>query len=337
MVELLASSRWWPPEANPLTESVAPTSKAQAGISALNTLLAEVPHARVWMAPYFTYPEPGLLESTARSGVYATFLAVPPSGQLTMNYGASKLTPADTVFSLVSAQGLGAEWRLAQSLDYNRFALDLGAVTDREAATALCRATLHCRISGDAYALFVIPKSGHDASQVGRLPAMVDRLNGLQRRSPLLPYQSAGPSWGPLVFNPFQWRAIGFRSAPVDSTGRRLQLQTQPGQYWQIYRYGLDRYPNRLRAFLDLHGEDVQLVLPQQFSTVEVCIGLNEQRCRPVRLDASRQRIAIGSLLQAGKLNCIFWRSSQASSQDSPQLLLELRLPPAAQRLLVTR
>jgi len=124
LVELLFSSRWWPPRANPLTEprnqhraiDPSPEQTNAADPPSLKTLLAASPRTPVWFAPYGTYPEPGMLESVARRGVYDTFLALPASGPVVINYGAPKLTPADTLFSLASAQGLGAEWNLARYL-----------------------------------------------------------------------------------------------------------------------------------------------------------------------------------------------------------------------------
>lgn len=343
LVELLFSSRWWPPGANPLANPRSNGSTSPSSAPQLNALLGAGPAARVWMAPYFTYPEPGLLESTARRGVYDTFLVVPRSGSLAMNYGAAKLTPADTLFSLAAGQGLAAEWNLAAHLGYNRFALDLGAVTQPEVAAALCQTTPQCRLSHDGYALWVIPSAKTGQSQsVAQSRSLAQRLQRLQRREPLLPYRSAGPSWGPLVFNLWQWRAEAMEPPHRDGRARRLRLSAQPspGKAWQIYRYPLDRYPKQLRDLLRLQHGDVQLVLPDGVTRLELCIGAGDQPCRPVRLGSApgmQQRIPIAEMLQPGRVNRIALLKLEAREPVASPLRLDLSLPEAARELMATR
>lgn len=328
LAELLFSSHWWPPGSNPLTEPQLRQPTNGMNVQNLKQLLAELPGVRVWMAPYFTYPEPGVLESRARLGVYDNFLVVPRSGSVTMNYGAYKLSPADTLFSLASVQGLGAEWSLAHHLGYNRFALDLGAVTQPVAATQLCLSTPQCRISGDGYAVFVIPR----ANATGYF--MVQRLNGLIRNIPQLPFKSAGPSWGPLVFNPFQWRAIETTSTERDGYGLRLLVQSLPGRSWQIYRYPLSRYPTHLHKLLALRHDDIQLVLPPGVSGLEVCLGVVGQACESIKLTSTQSWQSIGSLLKPAQLTRINLVSSHGRAPFISTILLKLSIPMPANELL---
>jgi len=341
LVELLYSSRWWPPEANPLTDLQTRPPTAKESRPRLKTLLAAMTPVRVWMAPYFTYPEPGLLESSARRGVYDTFLAIPAKGSLAMNYGAAKLTPADTVFSLASGQGLGAEWKLARYLGYSSYALDLGAVTQPEAAVALCQSTSQCRLSGDGFALFAVVPAVHSSGTAAGGLSVARQLNDLQRRDPLLPYRSAGPSWGPLVFNLYGWRVASIDPPLPDGSGRRLRLQAQPGREknWQLYRYALDRYPEGVRNLMRLNPHDVQIVVPLGVDRVDLCIGAENEPCRPVRLNTPlntlQRGVPIGSLLKPGKVTRIMMRADQGAPPEAPFLELELRLPRTAQELLV--
>lgn len=327
LVELLFSSRWWPPQGNPLgvpAPQKAYTSSNRARWS-LRALLQAVPGgAQFWIAPYSTYPEPGMLESKARQGVYDTLLSVPAAGPVRLNYGAAKLTPADALFSMASAQGLGAEWILAGHLGYTRFALDLGAITQPAVATQLCLRTPGCRLSSDAYALFVLPAA----------ESMAARLNALQRRQPLLPYRSAGPSWGVLVFAPFEWRATQLLPPARPGGLRPLLVRGLPGLRWQIYRYRLERFPARLRELLALRPDDVYLVLPSGMTALQVCIGVEGSPCKRVQLSADQPARSIGALLEPGQLTQITWIAGQGRSTDGSAPQLRLSLPQGMQGLL---
>lgn len=332
LAELLFSSRWWPPQRNPFPVPLAPpahttsnrvsTNRARRPLRAL--LQAVTGGAQVWIAPYSTYPEPGMLESHARQGVYDTLLSVPAAGPVRLNYGAAKLTPADALFSLASAQGLGAEWTLAGHLGYTRFALDLGAVTQPAVATQLCLRTPSCTLSSDDYALFVLPAPD----------SMAARLNALQRRQQLLPYRSAGPSWGALVFSPYEWRASQPLAPAHPSGSRPMLVRGVPGLRWQIYRYRLGRFPSRLRELLALRPGDVQLVLPSGMTALQVCIGVEGSPCQRVQLSVHQPVRAIGALLEPGQLTQITWLEGQGSSADGSALLVRLSLPQGMQELL---
>lgn len=319
-IELLFSSRWWPP--NPVfVQDAAPTAQ---GLSTLASLLQQQPRThgaqpRVWFAPYTTFPEPGYLESVLRSGVYDTFLAFPSNG-LSSNYGANKLSAADTLFSLASAHGLVGELHLAQQLGYGFFALDLGAIDDPRAAQELCRRSAGCRLTSDAYALWPL-----------RQPAAVAVLEGglktLSRRLTLLPQRSTGPSWGPLVFSPFQWRVEQLR-------GRTLSVQAQPGVSWQIYRYPLNRYPQALRPWLRLAPGDIQLVIASDVTRLELCIRpAKGGPCRTLQLDATRRRTAIGAWLPEGQRSRLEMIAIERLNPNTAPFAVEVQAPSATKVL----
>ena len=319
-IELLYSSRWWPP--NPVfVQDAAP---APQGRPTLANLLQQLPRPggaqpRVWFAPYTTFPEPGYIESVFRRGVYDTFLAFPSNG-LSANYGASKLSAADTLFSLASAHGLAAELRLARRLGYGFFALDLGAVTHAEAAQALCQRSPGCRITSDAYALWPL-------TQPAAIAALAQGLHPLSRRLPLMPQRSAGPSWGPLVFSPFQW-------GPAQLRDGNLTLQAQPGVSWQVYRYPLDRYSRSIQVWLQLAPDAVQLVLAADVSRLQLCIRANQNEpCHSLRLDANRRRGAIGTLLPAGQLSRLELVDIERLNADTAPFAMEVRAPKTTQAL----
>jgi len=200
-------------------------------------------------------------------------------------------------------------------------------VTQPEAAAALCQAATRCTISRDDYALFVIPAPGQGDTQLGR------RLAQLQRRTPLLPYQSAGASWGPLVFNPLQWRVSSLAPSQPDGSGRRLRLQALPGLSWEVYRYPLVRYPQGVHQLLALRANDVQLLVAAGVTAVRICRDINEQDCQTIALRQGQRNLAIGDLLQPGRINRIALVLDQGSSAGkTPDV--ELRLADAARPLI---
>lgn len=325
-IELLHSSRWWPPTARPLVPvapgTALPADRLQAVLSSLPRALGQP--TRVWFAPYTTFPETGFVESVARRGVYDTLLAIPPTG-LAANYGASKLTPADTLFSLASIHGLAAELRLARHLGFGWFALDLGAVTDPAAAMQLCRTSPGCRLTGDAYALFPIQDGATDLER---------RLALLRRRQPLLPHQSAGPSWGPLVFAPLQWGPTFLEGVAAPGHDPRLLLQAPARISLELYRHPLQSYPQAVQPWLRLRGQDVQLVLAPDVQAAVFCIGPPSRPCRQVMLGPGARRLAIGDLLPAGQVSRIDILDIRRSQPGQSPFTLELRAPVASQALL---
>lgn len=310
-VELLYSSRWWPPNARLATasQSSSPTQ--------LRTLLSGHPNAPVWFAPYTTFPETGFLESSARRGVYDTFLAFPLTTGLASNYGAGRLSPADSLFSRASVQGLAAEYHLAQRLRYSWFALDLGALTDPAAAEDLCRRSPGCRLSTDRYALFPIAPGGGLAAE----------LAALQRRIPLLPLQSAGVSWGPLLFSPFQWGPLDADPNRPLPAGAPLRVLAKPQFSFEIFRYSLDQFPAAFRSELGLADADVQLVLPPEVFAASVCIGPADGTCRSFTLGPAHPRLPIGNLLVPGQVTRIDLIELVRQQPGDAPLLVEVRPP----------
>jgi len=322
-IELLYSSRWWPPRRWP----AAPSPGAVGSPAPLRSLLeASIRSAaprplRVWFAPYTTFPETGMLESTVRSGVYDTLLSIPSSG-IASNYGAFKLSPADTLFSLASAYGLASELRLARRLGYNAFALDLGAVTDSEAAYRLCLRSPGCRLSSDAYALFPIG---------GPFEPLERGLAALQRRTSLLPQKSAGVTWGPLVFPLLEWQLIEVRPGAISDAALAVQPLTLPTT--RLFRYTLDHYPRAMRPLLRLSDRDVQLVLSADVIQAQLCIGPEGAPCRIVILTPGLRRLPIGDLLPPGRLSRIQIQSLLRQPGGQGLYLIELRAPAAARAL----
>ncbi|MFM7313381.1 MAG: hypothetical protein ACKO0M_09475, partial [Cyanobium sp.] len=286
-VELLFSSGWWPPGARPV---VVPASPAR---NDLRSHLSRQPGPRVWFAPYTTYPESGFVESTVRRGVYDTFLAFPSRTNLASNYGAGKLSPADSLFSQASVRGLPAEAQLARQLGYQLFVLDLGALSDPAAAKALCRVTPGCWLSADAYALFPLRRGGDDLSRA---------LAPLHRRIPLLPWSSAGITWGPLVFSPYEWGVTAGDAQRPIRPGSTTMLDARPQMVLELFRYRLDQFPAVARAGLRLRDGDVQLVLPAEVLAARLCIGPADGPCRSLTLGPARRRVSIGSFLVPGQI-----------------------------------
>lgn len=316
-VELLFSSHWWPPGARPkASASPAP------GTQTLRHLLERKPSARVWFAPYTTFPETGFVESTARRGVYDTLLAIPTDSGTASNYGASKLSPADSLFTIASVHGLAAELRLAQKLGYGFFALDVGAVIDSAAASNLCKRSAGCQLSSDAYALFAIPAN---------TKPLETSLTPLQRRIPQLPWKSAGPSWGSLVFSPFQWSNPSLRDGTKQTGVPRFAVQGLALPKLEIYRHPLSQFPAVERPRLELSDQDVRVRLAPGVQKAELCIGKAPQRfrlratpCSPVQLGASRRSFAISDLIRPGEVTQIAIKSLEGSYSGPGPLSIEV-------------
>ena len=318
-IELLHSTRWWPPSAIPQAEQPLPASVAD---TTLQAMLRSRRSARVWFAPYSSFPEAGSVESTVRRGVYDTLLAIPSDAGTAVNYGAHKLTPADTLFSLAAAHGLAAEWRLAQRLGYGLYALDLGAVTQPEAATSHCRRTPGCVLSSDFYALYPISP----ASSAG----LQRQLATLQRRIPLLPHRSAGPSWGPLVFNPYQWGPVQF-AATVPAPA--FVVKALPQVTLEIYRYPLSRFPAVVQPGLRLAHQDVQLELAPEVQAAQLCIGpAAASSCQVLHLGPGRRSVPIGEQVQPGRLTRIRIMQLQHTQPGQSPVVVSIHQPGNAPR-----
>lgn len=324
-VELMFSSRWWPPAPLPAASSGKQVERGSLRdwLGAINQPGA--PQAPVWFAPYNPYPEQRFIDSRVRSGLYDTFLAFPSSG-LTTNYGAGKAGPADTLFTLASVHGLSAEFHLARRLGYRFFALDLGAVTDLGAARDLCRKVVGCRISTDVYALFPI----------GAGEQLVDGLNGFQRRLALLPWQGETHvlSWGPLVMSQFQWGPVQAQANRPLKPTEPLLVPAAPGTRLEIFRHSLNHYPESLRPLMQLESMDIQIALPAGVRSVDFCIRSNSVPCRQFSLGPGRRRVAIGDHLRPGDLSWLEIRDVQWERLGGGAVVLELRLPAAGRSLL---
>lgn len=317
LVELLYSSRWFPPlRLSPISKLDEPT---------LRSLLSANPSKAVWMAPFVTFPEPSFVESSTRRGFYDTLLVFPSNIGLATNYGASKLGPADTLFSWASVHGLSAELRLARRLGYGLFAVDLGALADPHKGILLCKHYSRCRLSADAYALFPI------AEDFGLDRGLVE----LQRRVPLLPWrgESNGLSWGPLVFNQFHWGPVAIPVAGKLDLSIPFELPARPSPELQIYRHPISAYPASVQPWLRLAPNDVQLTIPVEVRMLQLCIRPKNGICRVVRLGPERSRIAIGQWLQPGVLTQLHVQKLTWRKPGSAPLILELRLPRAAQAM----
>lgn len=296
LLETLYSSRWLKPAEQRLSFSTDPAPAVPLRKLLQGRQAGAAAPLKVWFAPYTTFPETGAVESTARTGVYDTFRAFPPRGGLASNYGAPKLSAADGAFAMASALGLGEELSLARSLGYSYFALDRFGLKQPEAARSLCRRTPGCTLSADGYALFPI------ASAPASLP---QELSLLRRRFPLLPLESAGPSWRSLVFDPKAFSAPRISSmAGVPGSGLFSVEATRKGRLY-IFRHPLDAYPPTLRPWFNLANDDVTLTLLPTTISAELCIGEDYPACRVVRLSGKRRSLAIGSLLLPGRLNRI--------------------------------
>ncbi len=327
-LEFLVASRWWPPAARP------PLAAPASADTSLRALLEREAAGRVWFAPYTTFPETGVVESRNRGGVYDTFLAIPVDRGLAANYGAPKLTPADTLFSLASGLGLAAELRLARQLGDNLFALDVGAVSDPEAATELCRRTAGCRLSGDGYALFRL-----DGPAAGDGRELTAGLGRLQRRIPELPSRSGGPSWGPLVFHRLQWDPPEWQAS--SQALPRFRVKARLLGELEIYRYPLDRFPAAVRPWLDLGPEDVRLRLGRDLKEAQVCLlPPGASRCEVLVLGPGQPQVAIGDRLRPGGITRIRLGTLIARAPGAPvasPLTVEIQAPAAAAALMVDR
>ncbi|MFM7087289.1 MAG: hypothetical protein ACKOXO_09925 [Cyanobium sp.] len=299
-IELLAASRWL--EIDAIRQRLASlNSPPDPQRPSLRHLLAAIPRQqrRVWFAPYLTFPEAGQLESRNHRGVYDTFLAFPRDG-LRTNYGAYKLSPADSLFAQASSQGLGAEARLARTLGYRWFAIDRAALQQPAAVQRLCVATPGCRSSSDGHALFRLDREAE---------RWIGGLAGQERRVPLLPQSTAAPRWGGLVFDPIQWWSP--TPASIRDGDGAFRFWAQPLWQMRLFRHDTRGLSPPLRQILAPPRQQVQLLLAPALGGVQLCIGRSEvmarhpDRCHPLELTRQRPTVTITPWLEAGTLTTI--------------------------------
>ena len=292
-IELFYSSRWL----NFAASDQQPTRHLRTR-DALRDMLsrpAGKPVTRVWFAPYTTFPETGAIESRMRSGVYDTFKAFPRNGLIT-NYGAFKLSPADSLFAQISSDGIAAEAELAKQLGYTKLALDLGSIVDAEVAIKLCKYTTGCKISGDGYALF--PLSAKDGGPIKSLASV-------RRSIALLPQQSAAFRWNGLVFQPGHWWLPGPESL-MDSSGF-LSVRAKPIWTTALYRFNPIGVAPAARQILAPKDLSVKAALGQGLAGVDLCIGKKDSpyfdaTCRKVQLRKGAAAVDITELLTTGSV-----------------------------------
>jgi hypothetical protein len=296
-IELLYASHWLS-----TTDDERPRSKVTPPSNTLRQLLSRPPGqpvARVWFAPYNTFPESGYVESAFRSGVYDSFRSFPSNG-LKANYGAYKLSIADSLFAQTSSQGLRQEAELAQQLGYQLWAIDLGAITTPEPLQTLCERSRGCRLSTDGYALF--PLNGATRS-------WIPQLSAFQRQIPQLPQISAAPRWGGLVFHPDHWWQPQLLPDP---TAPGALLWARPRWSVQLYRHELSQLPSSVRQALAPAGSRVWLRLAPGLKGVTVCLKrevagwrLSDSPCRRIELRDSAPRQEITPLLAPGQVTTL--------------------------------
>ena len=292
-VELLYASRWL----SFATSDRSPPHNSQAN-NTLRDLLSRPtgqPVAKVWFAPYNTFPETGAIESRIRTGVYDTFKAFPSNG-LKTNYGAFKLSPADSLFAQISSDGIEAEARLAKQLGYTQFALDLGAVVEPTAALALCQRTKGCQKSSDGYALFPI---GPEASR------NIEALASVRRAIALLPEQSAAFRWNGLVFEPEHWWLPSTES--LTGSASSFRLRARPTWTMSLYRFNPTGLAPTARQVLAPKDLLVKAMVGPGLAGVDLCISPkvstpSNAACHKVQLRKGAAPVDITGWLPAGSV-----------------------------------
>ena len=314
-IELLTSSGWLAIRSilqQPVVKGPAPGSLAQ-----LLQRSGSAPLPRVWFAPYTSYPEPGLIESRLRSGVYDTFAAFPASG-LASNYGAVKLGPADLIFAQASSQGLLAEAQLARDLGYQFFALDLGAIdfssnhfsshnlgsnhlglTDAVAQMlALCKSVNGCQVSKDGYALFPLNRAPGD---------WLGGLDAVQRSSKDFPQRAAGFRWAGVVLNPNQWFVPEASDLVIRRGARPLvRIWASPLLSNQLYVYADRDLSGPVASRLQTRQRRLWLTLAPGVGGADLCLqGQAHRPCQPLRLRQRQPRLDISPRVGAGQVSTI--------------------------------
>jgi len=307
-IELLYSSRWLAIRSilqEPIRTGPTPGSMAEV----LQRPRHEQP-PRVWFAPYGSFPEPGIVESSFRTGVYDTFLAFPASG-LASNYGAFKLGPADLLFSEASSQGLVQEARLAVDLGYQFFAVDLGAIDLGTKVVNLCKTVHHCQVSSDGYALFPL-----DRAHVAWIPA----LGVVHRRVKEFSQRAAGFRWAGVVLHPDQWFVPDGSDLVIQQGVRpivRVWARALLGNALYLYRDGDLSAPVATR--LHTRQRRIWLTLAPGLAGAAFCLQPpGKGACTPIRLSRHRPSREISPLLPVGQVTTI---NTQAVYGDQGQAI----------------
>lgn len=296
-IELLYASKWLS-----LTASDRPTAQASRPTNTLRDLLTRQPGqpvAKVWFAPYTTFPESGYVESIWRSGVYDTFRSFPSSG-LKTNYGAFKLSLADSLFTQTSHQGLSQEAELAKDLGYESLALDTGAVEIPAAIPRLCKRTPGCKLASDGYALFPLG--------TGRT-AWIASLRNIRRRLPDVLEINAGQRWGALVFQPDQWWRPDLQKV---TNGGAIALWARPLESVSLYRHDLTALPTKAARRLQALDRRIQLRLAPGLEAADLCLETTpasrpgpQAGCRRIHLTHKSPVTELGPLLMPGRVTRI--------------------------------
>jgi hypothetical protein len=256
--------------------------------------------ARVWFSPYLTYPETGIPESTSHPAGYSTFLAFPPTG-LTSNYGAFKLSGADTVFSQASTAGLQREALLAQALGYDYVAIDPDALVNEKLIERLCDRTRGCRLSSDRYALFPLDRSFNP---------WIDELKPAKRRVKNMALLSAMPRWGTLVFHRPDWSKPQIPDQPEAD----FKIWAAPRAKVSLYRFETSSFPQPAQEVLAANEGKILIEMHPDLSSLQLCIGraqpwrpfAKSTACHKLLLTtAAEQQADITSLLQPNAVNTI--------------------------------
>jgi hypothetical protein len=314
-IELLASSRLL--NIGRIRAQSAPSPSA----SVLPSLREMLPaRERVWFAPYTTFPEIMAVESGLRQGPYDTFQAFPPDG-ITTNFGAFKLSPADSAFAQAAAANLPGELGLAARLGYGWFAVDLGAIKDSAGLRQQCMSRGDCRLSGDGYALFPL---------TGSAPLRPSNLAPYRRLLPDFAQRSAAPRWGSLVFKADRWWPPAESS--VARAGRR-SLWARTGWDAEVYRFRREEVPPLLRPLLTPPRERLWLVLSPGLGGADLCLKPKVSRsffgapppCQKLQLRRGQPRVEISRWILPGRITRI--HTEGLYGPDGMPLAPEMSIP----------
>jgi hypothetical protein len=294
--ELLTSSRWL------AIRSILqqPIGRSGAIPGSLASLLQRPPSPtspKVWFAPYTSFPEPGLVESRFRSGVYDTLLAFPSSG-IASNYGAFKLGPADLLFTQASSQGLKAEAQLARDLGYQWFALDLGALESVQQAVALCKQVKGCHMSSDGYALFPLDQTSG---------SWFSGLHAVQRRIQDFPQLAAGYRWAGVVLRPGEWFVPESSDLLLEQGNRPLvRIWATPLLSNGLFVYRDQDLRAPVASRLQSRQRRLWLTLAPGVGGADLCLqGQPDRPCLPLRLRQNQPAVEITRAVSAGQVSTI--------------------------------
>jgi hypothetical protein len=294
--ELLTSSRWL------AIRSILqkPIGRSGAIPGSLASLLQRPPsptNPKVWFAPYTSFPEPGLVESRFRSGVYDTLLAIPSSG-IASNYGAFKLGPADLLFAQASSQGLEAEAQLASDLAYQYYALDLGSLDSVGPGLALCKQVSGCQVSTDGYALFRLNQSAG---------TLIKGLASLHRRIPDVPQRAVGYRWAGVVLRPNQWFVPEGSDLLLEQGDRpRVRIWATPLLSNGLFVYRDQDLPAPVASRLQSRQRRLWLTLAPGVGGADLCLqGTPARPCLPLRLRQNQPAVEISRAVPAGQVSTI--------------------------------